>query len=93
MSEAGRDYEEVEMACNQRFDNEDLSRFEEGSRFVTLGDLVGAVIEVSESEREAVAVVVHLIESGRVRALHPKKVSKKARRRQRAREVALRKTG
>jgi hypothetical protein len=90
MSEAGRDYEEVDMACNQRFDDEDLTRFEEGS--LTLGDLVSAVIEVSESEREAVAVVVHLIESGRVRALHPKKASKKARRRQRAREAALRKT-
>lgn len=59
---------------------------------LTLGDVVGAVIEVSQSEREAVAVVVHLIESGRVRALHPQKRSKKARRRQRAREAALRKT-
>ena len=59
---------------------------------LTLGDLVEAVIEVSHSEREAVAVVVHLIESGKVRALHPQNGSKRARRRQRARETALRKT-
>lgn len=58
---------------------------------LTLGDVVGAVIEVSENEREAVAVVVHLIESGRVRALHPR-VGKSARRRQRAGEAPLRRS-
>ena len=82
------------MGCNQRLDEEDdRTRFEgeTGSRLVTLGDLVGAVIEVSESEREAVAVVVHLIESGQVRASQPDQ-PKKPRRRQRAREGALKKT-
>ena len=81
------------MGCNQRFEPEDPHSFEEGSRFVTLGDLAGAVIEVSEGEREAVAVVVHLIESGQIRAMRPTKASKKAARRQRAREAALRKAG
>jgi hypothetical protein len=57
---------------------------------LTLGDVVGAVIEVSQSEREAVAVVVHLIESGQVRAL--RKPSRQALRRRRAREAALRKS-
>jgi hypothetical protein len=81
------------MGCNQRFEPEDLHHFEDGSRFATLGDLMGAVIDVSENEREVVAVVVHLIENGRVRALRPTKASKKARRRQRAREAALPKAG
>ena len=53
---------------------------------VTLGDLIDAVIEVSEDEREAVAVVVHLLESGRVRR---PRGSRKARRRARAREALL----
>ncbi len=65
------------MGCNQRFEPEELHHVEDGSRFVMLGDLVGAVIEVSESEREAVAVVVHLIESGQVRAMRPTKASRR----------------
>jgi len=81
------------MGCNQRYEPEELHHFEDGSRFVTLGDLLGAVIEVSESERESVAVIVHLIESGQIRALRPNKASRKAARRQRAREAALRKAG
>jgi hypothetical protein len=43
---------------------------------MTLFDVVTAVIEVTEDEREVVPVLVHLIESGRVRRpceaeLHP----------------------
>ncbi|HVN40609.1 MAG TPA: hypothetical protein VMW19_20785 [Myxococcota bacterium] len=57
---------------------------------MTLGGLVEAVIDVSEDEREVVAVVVHLLESGRVRRPSG---SRKARRRARAREVLLRRTG
>jgi hypothetical protein len=83
---------EGEMGCNQWIDDEDeCARFGKGGFETTLGDVVGAVIEVSESEREAVAVVVHLIESGQVRALRPR-LSRKARRHQRAREAALRRT-
>ena len=61
-----------------------------GHDSVTLGDLVEAVVEVSEDEREAVAVVVHLLESGRVRR---PRGSRKARRRARAREAMLRRAG
>jgi len=61
-----------------------------GDDSVTLGDLVEAVVEVSEDEREAVAVVVHLLKSGRVRKALG---SRKARRRARAREALLRRTG
>jgi len=57
---------------------------------MTLGDLVEAVVAVSEDEREAVAVIVHLLESGRVRR---PRGSRKARRRARAREALLRRTG
>jgi hypothetical protein len=57
---------------------------------VTLGDLIEAVVEVSEDEREAVAVVVHLLESGRVRS---PRGSRKARRRARAREALLQRAG
>jgi hypothetical protein len=34
---------------------------------MTLFDVVSAVIEVTEDEHEAVAVVVHMLESGRVK--------------------------
>lgn len=34
---------------------------------VTLGELMAAVIEVTEDDHEAVAVVVQMLESGRVR--------------------------
>lgn len=61
-----------------------------GEDSVTLGDLVEAVVEVSEDEREAVAVVVHLLESGRVRR---SRSSRKARRRARAREALLQRAG
>jgi hypothetical protein len=40
---------------------------------VTLGELMAAVIEVTEDDHEAVAVVVHMLESGRVRVRGPRK--------------------
>ena len=38
---------------------------------MTLFDVVSAVIEVTEDEHEAVAVVVHMLESGRVKLPRP----------------------
>ena len=53
---------------------------------MTLFDVVSAVIEVTEDEHEAVAVVVHMLESGRVKLPpNPKRASEPG--------AALRRTG
>ena len=68
------------MHANSRDPNEPVED-------VTLGDLMAAVIEVTEDDHEAVAVVVHMLESGRVR------VGRSSRKRGLDGERRLRETG
>ena len=58
------------MTANAHDPNETV---EEVIEDVTLGELMAAVIEVTEDDHEAVAVVVHMLESGKVRMRDPRK--------------------